>query len=397
MADSTVTTPAPQSNLQTSGVSSDAFLSAVQGKLLDQSGIISSSNSNLQSQLQAAISGVQTAADKTDQATTSSYDRQIADAQQTGADSIVNGRAAGSGGVLNITALRALTETTDKSLKDLEQRKQELILQNDSAAASKVADLQFQSLKFQQDAQQQTFANLLGMANYGQQAQQNQLAQKAQTFQEQQALSSVALKYGLTVQPGDTLASVTTRAMPLASKEEALGLAKMQADINSANAQAAKYMSDVNSAKSGLDALSASVLAGNYLSGDPTSQTAILTSILNSKNPKDMATFQGALKESQDAKQKAIDDSIPQLATMKVSDIQKQLAASNQNFSQSDVTNILAKVADYQSKNNISSSTTFTGGGASQSALSKILNGQRAPAPKGYHYDIFGMVAPDKK
>ena len=155
---------------------------------------------------------------------------------------MLNGRAAGSGGLMNISALRELTSTTDKSIKDLEQRKQELILQNDSAAAAKIADLQFKALEFQQTAQQQVFTNLLGMADFGFKQSANELAKSNQVFQQNQAMSSIALKYGITLNPGDTIESVTTRAMPFASKEEALQLAKLQSEINKNNAEVTKTL-----------------------------------------------------------------------------------------------------------------------------------------------------------
>lgn len=331
-----------------SSSSSSDFMSAIQSKLLQQSGVISSTNSDLQAKLEAAISGVQTSADKANQATASAYDRQIADASQAGQDSMINGRAGGAGGVLNIAALRELTNTTDKNLKDLEQRKQELILQNDSAAASKIADLQFKALEFQQQANQQVFSNLLGLGDFGLKQQTAELAQKSQSFQESQAISTIALKYGLQVQPGDTLASITSKAMPYASAEEKLQLQKAAADINNANAQAAKYMADAKTAKGGLDALTASVLAGNYVKSDPAMQAYILQGI---KTPTDMAAFQGALSQANTLKNNSINESIPALATKSINEIQNLLSSSDNSYSQQDVANILAKVKQYQIEN----------------------------------------------
>lgn len=336
--DTTTTTPAPTSN-------ATDFVKAIQDKLLGQSGMISSTNSELSTRVSDAISGVQTAADKANQATTSSYNRQINDAAQVGQDSMINGRAGGAGGVLNISALRELTSTTDKNLKDLEQRKQELILQNDSAAASKIADLQFKALDFQQQANQQVFTNLLGMGNFGLQQKQGELAQQAQSFQETSAMSEVALKYGLQIQPGDTLSSITTKAMPFASEEQKLQLAKTRADINNANAQAAKYMADAKSVKGGLDPLTASVLANNYAKSDPAMQAYILQSI---KTTTDMAAFQGALGQANDAKAKDIDASIPNLATLSDSQITNALTAGNTIYSAQDAATIQAKVKAYR-------------------------------------------------
>ena len=229
-----------KSNLQTGGESSD-FLKAIQEKLLGQSGVISSTNSTLETRINDAISGVKTAAEKTNLATESAYGRELGYQQQQAGEAITAGRAAGSGGILNMAALRSLTETTDKSLKDLEQRKQELILQNDAAAASKISDLQLKALEFQQQAQQQTFSNLLGMANLGVQLETEARLAKTQTFTETQAVNSVALEYGLNP-TGKTLDQITKEAMFFASDDRKAKLAQQAADLAYTKAQTVKAM-----------------------------------------------------------------------------------------------------------------------------------------------------------
>lgn len=338
----------PQENLQTGGSNSDAFMQAIQEKLLGQSSIISSTTSGLEDRLNQAISGVQTSNDKSNQAVESAYSREKTFQEGQGSLNIQNQLEGRSGFGTQMVAFRNLVETTDKNLKDLEQRKNELILQNDANGASKIAELQFKTLEFKQNAEQQTFSNLLSMGNFATQLKQSELAQRAQTFQETSAMSSVALKYGLDVKPGDTLKSITTRAMPLASKEEQLSLQKAQADINNANAQAAKYMTDTKATKGGLDSLSASILAGNFVKSDPAMQAYILNNI---KTAPDMATFLRALNEAKNNKNKSIDESIPSLATKSVSEIQRILSTSNDSYTSQDVTNILSKVKQYQINN----------------------------------------------
>ncbi len=135
----------PSSNLQTGGDSSD-FMKAIQEKLLGQSGVISSTNTQLESRLNNAIKGVNQARDASGKAIESSYNRE-ADFQSGQAGLNIQTQLEGrSGFATQMVAFRNLVETTDKSLKDLEQRKQELLLQNDATAASKVSDLQFKAL-----------------------------------------------------------------------------------------------------------------------------------------------------------------------------------------------------------------------------------------------------------
>lgn len=221
------------------------FMSQIQAKLLEQSGIISSTNSTLESKINDAIAGVGSARDSSNAALNISYDRQKGYALDKASSDLTAGRAAGAGGgVMNMAALRELTKTTDKNLNDLEQRKQELILQNDAQAASQVAGLQMKALEFQQQAQQQVFSNLLGMGNYALEADKQNLARSSQSFQEKSAISSIGLQYGVSVLPGDTLESITQKAMAtgFVTKQHALELAKLQSEINANNAQAAKVL-----------------------------------------------------------------------------------------------------------------------------------------------------------
>lgn len=233
--------PGSNTTLPTDTSATD-FMNKIQSQLLNQSGIISSSNTNLESKLQNAISGIKSSAESSNAATQSQFEREAQGILETGNEAQLAGRAAGQGGIMNIAALRELTGTTDKNLKDLAQRKQELILQNNAAAASKVAEMELKTLEFKQQAEQQVFSNLLGMSNFATQIQQESRLSKAQTFNERQALSSVALQYGLDVKHGDTLETIITRAAPLASKEQQLKLAKLQSDINLNNVNAAKAM-----------------------------------------------------------------------------------------------------------------------------------------------------------
>lgn len=241
MATDTTTNPTPQPNLQTGGNPTD-FMKAIQDKLLTQSGVISSTNSDLEAKLSSAITGIKNSTNLSNQKIESEFGRELGYRVEKAGEELTAGRTAGSGGILNMAALREFTATTDKSLKDLAQRKQELILANDSAGAAKISEMEIQAIDFRQKAQQSVFSNLLGIANLGIQSAQEVRLAKQQTFQEEQSMSTIALQYGITLKPGDTLQSVTTRAMPFASKEQQLSLAKLQSEINRNNADAAKAL-----------------------------------------------------------------------------------------------------------------------------------------------------------
>ena len=232
-------------NIQSSGGGGNNvpdFMAAIQAQLLGQSGMISSTNSQLESRLNSAIGGIGQARDATGKLIESAYGRERAFQEGQAGLAVQNQLEGRTGFATQMVAFRNLVETTDKNLNDLEQRKQEALLNNDAQAASKMADLQFKALEFQQQAQQQTFSNLLGMANFGLQSAQEQRLAKAQSFSEQKSMSDIALQYGIELQPGDTMDSITSKAMVFAGEEQKLRLAKMQSEIRYTNAQTAKVM-----------------------------------------------------------------------------------------------------------------------------------------------------------
>lgn len=267
----TTTNSQPKENIQTGGEAND-FMKAIQEKLLGQSGIISSTNSELESRLTAAISGVKKSTEASSARIESQFGRELGYTKEAAGEALTAGRAAGSGGVLNLAALRELTNTTDKQLKDLETRKQELILANDSAGAAKVAELEMTALDFRQKAQQQVFSNLLGLGNFGIQSATEARLARTQTFQEEQAMNTIALQYGVKINPGDTMQSIVNRAMPFATKVQQLELAKLQSEINRANAEAAKALKgDTN----GVTDLSIPTLVNQALLFDAEGKTPI--------------------------------------------------------------------------------------------------------------------------
>lgn len=248
----------------------DPFVTAIQNKLMGQSDLISSANTGIEDKINSAIGGLKNSATLSDQATTLDFNRQIQDATDNGATAITQGRERQGGFATNVTALRELVQTTDKNLNDLESRKQSAILQNDSATASKISDLQMQALQFQQQAQQQTFSNLLGMANFGLSAQQQQTQKeqfdKSFGLQQDQAMSQIALQYGLKINPGETLQSLYSRATKDmgANSPAALAIRTAQSQITANNASAAKALSDA-AANKPLDDASLTALGNQYL------------------------------------------------------------------------------------------------------------------------------------
>ena len=266
---SKVTPAATTTPSSTTSTASDTFISELQSRLLAQSGIISSSNTQLESSINSAIAGVQKSADLSGQAIASAYDREKGYAADAGAIKSTSFQESQRGFATNTAALKQIQDDTTKQLNDLEQRKQELILQGQAGAASQISNLQLQALQFRQQAQQQVFSNLLGMASFGLQAQQQQQQatqfERTLAFNENNAMSQIALQYGLSLNQGETLSSLYSRATKDMGKDSpaALALAQAQSTIARNNAEIRKITTEAG-AKAYSDA-ELTVLANGYL------------------------------------------------------------------------------------------------------------------------------------
>lgn len=159
------------------------------------SGISTSASSNLQASINQAIAGTQQAGEFSRQALLSERNREVSFARDRQGAKLTGALEGRTGYATQRIALRELTETTDKEVKDLKQRYDELILQGDAATAQRVADLQMQKLEFLQAQEQNFYSNLIGVANLQQEAlsmaQQNEQFMAAQQQQEQQFVRSL--------------------------------------------------------------------------------------------------------------------------------------------------------------------------------------------------------------
>lgn len=149
------------------------------------SGISSSASSNLQASINNAISGTQTAGELSRRSLMSERDREVAFARNRQGAEITGALEGRTGYGTQRIALRELAETTEKEVKDLRQRYDELILQGDAATAQRVAELQVQKLEFLQAQEQNFYSNMIGVANLQQEAL-SQAQQNEQFYQAQQ-------------------------------------------------------------------------------------------------------------------------------------------------------------------------------------------------------------------
>jgi len=138
----------------------------------------------------------------------------------------------------NPAALKAIQDSTKQQLADLDKRKDQALLENNTALHDKYTNLQLKAYEFQQKAEQQQFSNMLGIgrlvADIGKEERmesqftQNLNLQKEQLERNKQSdMADIYLEYGLTPQEGDTLGDVVKRAQPKADAKRRAELAKL--------------------------------------------------------------------------------------------------------------------------------------------------------------------------
>ena len=265
----------------------DPFISALQDKLMSTSDMISSSNTGIEDKIGQAIQGVKDSNAASGARINSEGDRNFGFAVGQAAYQRGDVLDARSGFATNNAFLRNLDLNTEKSLKDMDMRKHELLLAGDAEAASKISELQLKSIEFKQNAFQQTFSNLLALGNFGLQenAQKNAqgnadrafgLQERQMSFNEKQAIDNIALQFGIAPKPGDTIDTITARAAPFASERQKLELSKTRAEISKLNAETARAISDAKSSKT-VESYNVDVLAAALL--DPRGGSAILGGI----------------------------------------------------------------------------------------------------------------------
>lgn len=222
----------------------NTFSDILEQKLLDNSNIVSSVDTDLTKAIEDAIAGKREAGAASAQAIESSANREIAFQKEQFGQARTSELEGGRGFAVNNAALKALDDRTEKSLRDLEQRKQELLLQNKAESASQIADLQFQALQFQQQASQTAFTNMLNIGQFQLQKDAQRIAssqfkqdfefRKAQNeFDNNAKIAEIASEWGVSVDKGETLTSIVNKVKPFASAKRSAELSVLVKEAQS--------------------------------------------------------------------------------------------------------------------------------------------------------------------
>ena len=280
--------------VQTQGTEPNPVIDALTQRLLQQGqGISSSATSNIQSEIQAAMAGVQQAGEATAQRIQSERQREVGFAQDRASARLTGAMEARSGFATQVAGFRELTDTTEKSVRDLDQRYQEAMLANDANTANQLSQLRMQKLEFLQEQEQNFFSNLMQTAalqeqqasraqemsmferglDHDQQMMRQQFGfdwamfEKQERKEDRQMLISLAAEFGVPIAENETMESMIAKVAPYVSEERALNLERMRAQIAESRAQAARAMR-AEPSEQPFDDMTADILARSYMSGE---------------------------------------------------------------------------------------------------------------------------------
>lgn len=250
----------------------DPFITALQEKLMGQADMISSASTGIEEKISSAMSGVRQSQQASASRIESQFGREFGTAVQNASTRREGVMDARTGYATNNAFIRNLDLNTEKSLKDMDQRKQELLLAGEAAAAEKISDLQIKAIEFRQQAQQQAFANTLsiGQFNLNMQAEERAGTQFTQTmdfnkaqfqYTKESKMAEIATQFGITLEPTDTLDTLVTKA----SNSEYSKLNREKARLEIANLR--KSLVDIKKEETSinLDSIMADGIAGKLL------------------------------------------------------------------------------------------------------------------------------------
>jgi len=234
--------------------SSDKLIAALTDRLTRQGqGISSSSSSQIQDAITGAMSDIKESGALTDKRLQSERMREVSFARDRAGATYTEALEGRTGYATQVAGLRELTDTTEKSIRDLDQRYQEAIMSNDANVSSQLAQLRVQKLDFLQKQEESFYNNLFQAA--GLTLQQNAQKQAADQFSASYKLDSIRLglegekflqdrrdgivslasQFGITIEPNDTLESIANKVAPIQKRNMSLQQQKLVAEINAAN------------------------------------------------------------------------------------------------------------------------------------------------------------------
>jgi len=148
-----------------------------------------------------------------------------------------------SGFATQYAALRNLTDSTSKDLRDLEIRRQDALAANDTATADKINELQLSALQFKQKSEQDFYSNAFSymQADTNRTAQQRAASEFATTMEfnreqrtidRQDKMATLASEYGVEMTATDTYETILAKISKVVSADKAAEAAYKAAQLS---------------------------------------------------------------------------------------------------------------------------------------------------------------------
>ena len=212
---------------------SSALLSKLEERLMSSSEGISSSSSEIEKAIAGAITSQEKSRVAGESRINSDYNAEKDYLMARGQDDITTFSQGRSGYATQMAALRNLTDTTDKTMRDLEVRRQDALMANDANAANQISTLQMKQLEFKQEKEQQFYNNIFQLTGLDlQQKSQDRAKQEfadrmafdkeQRTFDRQDKMASLAAQAGVAYDANDTFESLSVKIAAIADEERKL-------------------------------------------------------------------------------------------------------------------------------------------------------------------------------
>lgn len=210
-----------------------ALMSQLEKRLLGSAEGISSSSSEIEKAITGAITSQEKSRIAGESRINNDYKAEKDYLMGRNQDDITTFSQGRSGYATQMAALRNLTETTDKTMRDLEVRRQDALMTNDANAANQISTLQMKQLEFKQAKEQEFYNNIFQLTGLGLQQQSQDRAKQEfadkmtfdreqRTIDRQEKMASLATQAGVAYDANDTFESLSVKVAAIADEERRL-------------------------------------------------------------------------------------------------------------------------------------------------------------------------------
>lgn len=211
------------------GGGDDAFMSALQDRLIGQGGIVSSTDTDLEASINRALENIGASRSATEQGIQSRFNQAIADTTEAGVQAATAQREGSGGFATQLAALRNVTGQTDKRISQLEQQREQALLSNDAQAAQRINDIIIKEQELETQARQNMIQNIFSAAQLqqGQQRFEASQRQEQQQFEAEQELAQREMDFAEAQAVNQIRSEFPEADIPEgASAEEAMAIAR---------------------------------------------------------------------------------------------------------------------------------------------------------------------------